>query len=161
MKGGVAIPYFVALTTYISYGLLFIFGHMRDFFRHFSKKQETPKVRSSCPMDPSLRRVLTSTSSCLMSEPFVIAMNLGRVTHLSAETLKISTQEGYTIGYRCSLWNSDPPEIRFEDAAVSKNLWELMRCGWQDCFNRPIASAPNSWVDVIERVSTDHNKTLL
>ncbi|KAK8916681.1 Long chain base biosynthesis protein 2d [Platanthera zijinensis] len=30
----------------------------------------------------------------------------------------------------------------------------------QDCFNRPIASAPDSWIDVVERYSKDHNKTL-
>ncbi|KAJ4868065.1 Long chain base biosynthesis protein 2b [Raphanus sativus] len=30
----------------------------------------------------------------------------------------------------------------------------------QDCFNRPISSAPDSWVDVIERYSNDNNKTL-
>lgn len=27
------IPYFVALTTYVSYGLMFVFGHFRDTFR--------------------------------------------------------------------------------------------------------------------------------
>ncbi|KAI3865717.1 hypothetical protein MKX03_029106 [Papaver bracteatum] len=30
----------------------------------------------------------------------------------------------------------------------------------QDCFNRPIASAPNSWNELVERYSNDHNKTL-
>ncbi|THG07426.1 hypothetical protein TEA_025539 [Camellia sinensis var. sinensis] len=30
----------------------------------------------------------------------------------------------------------------------------------QDCFNRPISSAPDAWFDVIERVSNDNNKTL-
>lgn len=30
----------------------------------------------------------------------------------------------------------------------------------QDCFNRPIASAPTNWIDVVERVSYDSNKTL-
>ncbi|MCL7046668.1 hypothetical protein MKW94_019443, partial [Papaver nudicaule] len=30
----------------------------------------------------------------------------------------------------------------------------------QDCFNRPIASAPDSWIDVVERYSDDKNKTL-
>ncbi|GER53797.1 serine palmitoyltransferase [Striga asiatica] len=31
----------------------------------------------------------------------------------------------------------------------------------QDCFNRPISSAPNAWVDVVERISNDNNKTLI
>jgi len=30
----------------------------------------------------------------------------------------------------------------------------------QDCFNRPIASAPDAWVDVTERHSNENNKTL-
>ncbi|KAL5712967.1 serine C-palmitoyltransferase [Ranunculus cassubicifolius] len=30
----------------------------------------------------------------------------------------------------------------------------------QDCFGRPIASAPDAWVDVVERYSNDNNKTL-
>ncbi|KAI3831190.1 hypothetical protein MKW92_044953 [Papaver armeniacum] len=30
----------------------------------------------------------------------------------------------------------------------------------QDCFNRPIASPPDSWIQVVERYSNDHNKTL-
>ncbi|EXB54913.1 Serine palmitoyltransferase 2 [Morus notabilis] len=30
----------------------------------------------------------------------------------------------------------------------------------QDCFGRPIASAPDAWFDVVERYSNDNNKTL-
>ncbi|XP_020245393.1 long chain base biosynthesis protein 2d-like [Asparagus officinalis] len=30
----------------------------------------------------------------------------------------------------------------------------------QDCANRPISSAPDSWIDVVERYSNDNNKTL-
>lgn len=31
---------------------------------------------------------------------------------------------------------------------------------WQDCFGRPISSAPDAWFDVVERYSKDNNKTL-
>ncbi|ERM96202.1 hypothetical protein AMTRI_Chr09g14700 [Amborella trichopoda] len=31
----------------------------------------------------------------------------------------------------------------------------------QDCFGRPISSAPDSWFDLVERYSTDCNKTLI
>jgi hypothetical protein len=31
---------------------------------------------------------------------------------------------------------------------------------WQDCFGRPISSAPDAWFDVVERHSNDNNKTL-
>ncbi|RYR54277.1 hypothetical protein Ahy_A06g029537 isoform C [Arachis hypogaea] len=30
----------------------------------------------------------------------------------------------------------------------------------QDCFGRPISSAPDAWFDVVERYSNDNNKTL-
>ncbi|KAF5174917.1 8-amino-7-oxononanoate synthase [Thalictrum thalictroides] len=30
----------------------------------------------------------------------------------------------------------------------------------QDCFGRPISSAPDAWIDVVERYSNDNNKTL-
>ncbi|KAF2301820.1 hypothetical protein GH714_029567 [Hevea brasiliensis] len=31
---------------------------------------------------------------------------------------------------------------------------------WEDCFGRPITSAPDAWFDVVERYSNDNNKTL-
>ncbi|TQD94313.1 hypothetical protein C1H46_020127 [Malus baccata] len=70
----IVIPYLTALTTYFSYGLLFVFGQVRDFFR------------------------------------------------------------------------------KIIDWWSTSNL--------QDCFNRPIASAPDAWFDVVERYSNDYNKTL-
>lgn len=36
----------------------------------------------------------------------------------------------------------------------------LSLLGGQDCFGRPIASAPDAWFDVVERHSNDGNKTL-
>ena len=43
----VELPYVAALTTYLSYGLLFIFGHIRDlarrYLRNLKSKDATPK----------------------------------------------------------------------------------------------------------------------
>ncbi|KAL2634977.1 hypothetical protein R1flu_006456 [Riccia fluitans] len=91
----VTIPYFAALTTYFSYGLLFVFGHLRDFFRGFTRSDSTPP-------------------------------------------------EGYA------------PLCRDFEDFYTRRLYHRI----QDCFNRPIASAPNAWIDVIERYSNDNNKTL-
>lgn len=91
----VTIPYFTALTTYFSYGLLFVFGHMRDFFRSFFKSDQ-------------------------------------------------STPEGYA------------PLCRDFEDFYTRRLYHRI----QDCFNRPIASAPDAWIDVTERASNDNNKTL-
>jgi len=38
------IPYYVALTTYFAYGLLFVYGHFRDFFRSLMKTEKSEKV---------------------------------------------------------------------------------------------------------------------
>eukprot|EP01018_Ginkgo_biloba_P017272 Gb_24136 [translate_table: standard] len=91
----VAIPYFTALTTYFSYGLLFVFGHLRDIFRIFLKEDR-------------------------------------------------STPKGYA------------PLCRDFEDFYTRRLYHRI----QDCFNRPIASAPDAWIDVIERYSNDNNKTL-
>eukprot|EP00475_Leptophrys_vorax_P034717 TRINITY_DN56422_c0_g1_i1.p1 TRINITY_DN56422_c0_g1~~TRINITY_DN56422_c0_g1_i1.p1 ORF type:complete len:504 (+),score=29.29 TRINITY_DN56422_c0_g1_i1:155-1666(+) len=90
------IPYLAALTTYISYGFLFLFGHIRDTFRSFFPK--------------------------------------------STESLK-----GYA------------PLCRdFEDFYTRRFYYRL-----QDCWNRPISSAPDAWIDVINRDSYDNNRTLV
>ncbi len=46
------VTWFIVLTTYLSFGVLIFFGHMRDLFgkvtgisRYFSGKRRTPKVR--------------------------------------------------------------------------------------------------------------------
>eukprot|EP00271_Cylindrocystis_brebissonii_P018252 TRINITY_DN5091_c0_g1_i1.p1 TRINITY_DN5091_c0_g1~~TRINITY_DN5091_c0_g1_i1.p1 ORF type:complete len:500 (+),score=76.51 TRINITY_DN5091_c0_g1_i1:646-2145(+) len=81
------IPYFAALSTYISYGLLFVFGHLRDFIRGFFK------------------------------------------------TNKSDTPDGYA------------PLCRDFEDFYTRRLYHRI----QDCWNRPIASAPDAWIDVIER----------
>ncbi|KQK11332.1 long chain base biosynthesis protein 2d isoform X1 [Brachypodium distachyon] len=93
----VRLPYLTALTTLVSYGLLFAFGHFRDFFR----------------------RILDAGKS--------------------SDNLK-----GYA-----------PICLGYEDFYTRRLYLRI-----QDCFGRPIASAPDAWVDVVERVSNDCNKTL-
>ncbi|XP_039133623.1 long chain base biosynthesis protein 2d-like [Dioscorea cayenensis subsp. rotundata] len=92
----VRLPYFTALTTLFSYGLLFAFGQMRDLFRKILDLPKSKKVQGYAPI-------------CLGLEDFYT-----RRLYLRA----------------------------------------------QDCFGRPIASAPDSWIDVVDRYSNDNNKTL-
>ncbi|KAH0969583.1 hypothetical protein GBA52_028509 [Prunus armeniaca] len=92
----IAIPYLTALTTYFSYGLLFVFGQVRDFFRKFIDWWSSSNLQGYAPI-------------CLGLEDFYIRRLYLRI---------------------------------------------------QDCFNRPIASAPDAWFDVVERFSNDYNKTL-
>ncbi|GAQ81699.1 Long-Chain Base 1 [Klebsormidium nitens] len=91
---GVPIPYFAALTTYFSYGLLFVFGHLRDWFRTFFRKNRPPK--------------------------------------------------GYA------------PLCRDFEDFYTRNLYHRI----QDCWNRPISSAPDAWIDVIERTRPAGSKPL-
>eukprot|EP00850_Spirogloea_muscicola_P002630 SM000010S04268 [mRNA] locus=s10:648149:651787:+ [translate_table: standard] len=88
------IPYFAALTTYFSYGLLFIFGHLRDFLRSVLRPKRAP--------------------------------------------------QGYA------------PLCRDFEDFYTRRLYHRI----QDCWNRPIASAPDNWIDVIERSSFDNNQSL-
>ncbi|BBH00571.1 long chain base2 [Prunus dulcis] len=89
-------PLFNRLTTYFSYGLLFVFGQVRDFFRKFIDWWSSSNLQGYAPI-------------CLGLEDFYIRRLYLRI---------------------------------------------------QDCFNRPIASAPDAWFDVVERFSNDYNKTL-
>ncbi|KAK1281671.1 Long chain base biosynthesis protein 2a [Acorus calamus] len=92
----VRLPYLTALTTLFSYGLLFAFGQIRDFFRKILDWPKSKDLKGYAPI-------------CLGLEDF------------------------YT-----------------------RRLYLRI----QDCFGRPIASAPDSKIDVVERFSTDNNKTL-
>ena len=72
----VRLPYLTALTTLFSYGLLFAFGHFRDFFRRIldAGKSSNLKVRCAAPTllgQPADRRdsVLLSFFVYLISGP--------------------------------------------------------------------------------------------
>ncbi|KAL9454466.1 hypothetical protein AB3S75_009958 [Citrus x aurantiifolia] len=92
----ISIPYLTALTTYFSYGLLFVFGQIRDFFRKIIDWWSANNLQGYAPI-------------CLGLEDFYIRRLYLRI---------------------------------------------------QDCFGRPISSAPDAWFDVVERFSNDSNKTL-
>lgn len=92
----VRLPYTTALTTLFSYGLLFAFGQLRDFFRKLIDWFKATSVKGYAPI-------------CLGLEDFYVRRLYLRI---------------------------------------------------QDCFSRPISSAPDSWFDVVERYSNDNNKTL-
>ncbi|KAL9250606.1 Long chain base biosynthesis protein 2a-like protein [Drosera capensis] len=92
----ITIPYLTAITTYFSYGLLFAFGQLRDFFRRIVDWWSSSNLQGYAPI-------------CLGLEDFYIRRLYLRI---------------------------------------------------QDCFGRPIASAPDSWFHVVERFSNDCNKTL-
>ncbi|KAL5204776.1 hypothetical protein ABZP36_009647 [Zizania latifolia] len=92
----VRLPYTTALTTLFSYGLLFAFGQLRDFFRKLIDWFKADNVKGYAPI-------------CLGLEDFYVRRLYMRI---------------------------------------------------QDCFGRPIASAPDSWFDVVERYSNGSDKTL-
>ncbi|XP_071693222.1 long chain base biosynthesis protein 2a-like [Rutidosis leptorrhynchoides] len=93
----ITIPYATALTTFFSYGLLFAFGQLRDFFRCiFDWCKDNNNLQGYAPI-------------CLGLEDF-----------------------------------------------YNRRLYLRV----QDCFGRPISSPPDAWIDVVERVSIDNNKTL-
>jgi len=86
-----AMPYFIAMTSYISFGLLFVFGHLRDFWRSLLQRNST-RSHGAAP-------------------------------------------KGYA-----------PLCKDYEDFYTRRLFYRI-----HDVFNRPIASAPDAWIDVIER----------
>ena len=103
--------------------------------------------------------------------------------HPFVKILRISTHEGFTTAFRLfSCFHFVIPVFKVFYISPTTRMgcaehlsWNLgviqhltefgdlmmdCLCHYQDCFNRPIASAPKSWIDVIERVSHDSNKTL-
>ncbi|GJM91991.1 hypothetical protein PR202_ga08414 [Eleusine coracana subsp. coracana] len=124
----VRLPYLTALTTLFSYGLLFAFGQLRDFFRRIldARKPSNLKVRCPC-LSPAwdLRICLACRS-------------------VSRRSLLLISSQGYA-----------PICLGLEDFYTRRLYLRI-----QDCFGRPIASAPDAWFDVVERYSNDSNKTL-
>jgi serine palmitoyltransferase len=110
-----AIPYFVALATYLSYAMLFVFGHLRDFFRGLFGTNKPPKVRCASLVD--------------------VARGLNGLIQN---------------------WQGLAPLCRDFEDFYTRRLYHRI----QDCWNRPISSAPDAWIDVEERDSNDRNKTL-
>ncbi|RRT49219.1 hypothetical protein BHM03_00020921 [Ensete ventricosum] len=110
----VRLPYLTALTTLFSYGLLFAFGQLRDFFR---KIIDWSKSSSEDLKVPPLLLLIRSLSLLI---PLLVSL--------------------FSVG-------------------SFKGILLLSR-GAGDCFSRPIASAPDAWIDVVERYSNDNNKTL-
>lgn len=90
----VVLPYLTALGVYFSYSLLYLFGHIRDFYFHLRGKRKSPS--------------------------------------------------GYA------------PITSDDEAFYTRNLYHRI----QDCWNRPICSAPDAWFDVMDRTSYDNNKTM-
>ncbi|KAG5230387.1 serine palmitoyltransferase family protein [Salix suchowensis] len=92
----IKIPYFSALSTYFSFGLLFVFGHVRDFFRNIFDFFHSSNLQGYAPI-------------CSGQEDFYVRRYYHRI---------------------------------------------------QDCFGRPISSAPDVWFDIVHRYSNDNNKTM-
>lgn len=92
-------PLFVALATYASWMVLFLFGHLRDFYR---------------------KKIYGGRSA-------------------------IKEKEGYA-----------PIRQDYEDFYTRRMYYRI-----HDTFNRPICSAPDAWIDVMERTPVDGQKPLL
>jgi hypothetical protein len=84
-------PYYIALTSYISFGLLFVFGHLRDAWRALVPQRSRGGGAAPAGYAPL-----------------------------------------------CKDW---------EDFYTRRMYYRL-----SDAFNRPIAGAPDAWIDVVDRV---------
>ncbi|RRT37352.1 hypothetical protein B296_00036378 [Ensete ventricosum] len=128
----VRLPYVTALTTLFSYGLLFAFGQMRDLFRKL--------------IDWSKSKGKDLKVRSLIHDPLV--------SHPIAAVLPF-----LPFDLTLAVWVVIGNPVFVGKLLVFEQFVDNILI-WQDCFSRPIASAPDAWIDVVERKSNDHNKTL-
>ncbi|RRT77163.1 hypothetical protein B296_00016573, partial [Ensete ventricosum] len=70
--------------------------------------------------------------------------------------IQVCSNDCSPLGYELS-YNPGRSYDPFNELYIFMTTNVLM---WQNCFSRPIASAPDAWVDVVDRYSNDNNKTL-
>lgn len=69
----IAIPYVTALTTYFSYGLLFVFGQIRDLFRKILDWFRSNNLQVSCFFYLYfVMAFLVSASACVVNSSHLI-----------------------------------------------------------------------------------------
>ncbi|KAM1414145.1 hypothetical protein ACFX2I_005954 [Malus domestica] len=72
----IAIPYLTALTTYLCYGLLFVFGQVRDFFRKIIDWRSASNLHGYAPI-------------CLGLEDFYVRWLYLRIQDVSIGLLQV------------------------------------------------------------------------
>uniref|UniRef100_A0A3Q2I622 serine C-palmitoyltransferase n=2 Tax=Equus caballus TaxID=9796 RepID=A0A3Q2I622_HORSE len=131
-------PMLVAVLTYVGYGVLTLFGYLRDFLRHLriekchrATEREEQKTRyalmSGSPISSSLQTNKPNTE-CGAATLFAVGNNLVLVMDF------VSLYQDFENFY-------------------TRNLYMRIRDNW----NRPICSVPGARVDIMERQSHDYN----
>jgi hypothetical protein len=66
----VRLPYVTALTTLFSYGLLFAFGQLRDFFRRILDARKPSNLKVRCPLPGCVALAAPSHAGWLLAVAF-------------------------------------------------------------------------------------------
>ncbi|XP_024973127.1 long chain base biosynthesis protein 2a-like isoform X1 [Cynara cardunculus var. scolymus] len=97
----ITVPYLTALTTYFSYGLLFAFGQLRDFFRRFIDWWKAGNLQGYAPIclgleDFYIRRLYLRIQDCfgrpISSPPDAWFDVVERISYDNNKTLKRTTK---------------------------------------------------------------------
>ncbi|KAI3363062.1 hypothetical protein L3Q82_011728, partial [Scortum barcoo] len=136
-------PIYVAVLTYLGFGIVTLFGYLRDFLRavglekcHLAQEREEQKVGSFVLLERSDSFVICSA---------LIVLPFSDVYWLAVMLLKVF------------LFRSQDFVPLYQDFEnfYTRNLYMRVRDNW----NRPICSLPGPVFDLIERVSDDYNWT--
>jgi hypothetical protein len=108
------IPYYVALTTYFAYGLLFVYGHLRDFFRSLIRTEKSDKV------------VFFSPCFCLPAPPpgFFSCRFLDSLKQRSAELYPMQKKK---LDFRSRFWDS--PQDNYDPVQKDSSTWRRFTTG--------------------------------
>jgi hypothetical protein len=148
------ISWFSALTTYLGYGVLILFGHIRDFLgknfgnsRYFTAHSKPPKVRArrgtQLPDAPHFPRPAPPRRH---DRPRARRPAHGLIViSISVPPCPSTSSQGYA------------PLLQDFENFYTRRLYHRI-C---DCWNRPIAGPPfSNKLPVVPRSSTDGNYTL-
>jgi hypothetical protein len=133
-----------------SWAFFYIFGHLRDFFRAQVQKLRSSKVRIRGVTSPAVCR------SALLS--LLVQQNLcfNRCLPQAPEYAPIrqdyedfyTRRMYYRLHVRAATLHYNP--LHTSSANASIRIYTVVLTH-QDCFNRPISSAPDAHVDVLLR----------
>ncbi|KAI3901949.1 hypothetical protein MKW92_014692 [Papaver armeniacum] len=132
----IRIVYIVVRTTLFSYALLLAFRHVRGLYRALVEWLRVNNLHGPVPKTT----VITTPFS------YGLLIAFGHIRDLFRNLIERWSASNNLRGYAPICTND----------FFTRRLYRRV----QDCFNRPIASPPDSWIEVVERYSNDHNKTL-
>ena len=140
--------------------VLFLFGHIRDFYRNHiynnqkgsKKKEGYAPIRQDYEVGATLPGAAATAMLLLKCGRLSIQVRMNLATLLGYWAVE-TDRTGCVVHRRCTV------RMFFTAAALLQDFYtRRMYYRIHDTFNRPICSAPDSWIEVMERTPVDGQK---